>query len=592
MILQALVKHYETLAEQGKVSRQGWCRAKVTYALDIDAEGRLLGLIPLKQEEERGKKTVWVPQMMEVPEMAARSSGVLANFLCDNSKYLLGIDKDGSGKRVLECFQAAREKHEAILEQVQSEAAVAVKNFFQTWDPVKAKENPELLENWEDVTAGGNLIFKVEGRREYEESDPILYAHEDPDIRDAWEESLRAAGNETREICLVTGKRAEISRIHTAIRGVQGAQSSGAALVSFNAPSFESYGKEQSFNAPVGKYAMFAYTTALNYLLSQRKYVFMLGDTTILFWAENGEEIYQDLFMGAMEPAEDNQEVLRGIFSNLQAGQGIDVDGIQLNPEQNFCILGLAPNAARLSVRFFYQNHFGTILSNIKKHYEQMEIVRPSWDKIEFPGAWRVLFETVNQKSKDKKPQPNMAASVFESILSGKKYPESLYSNVMIRIRAEQGRITRGRAAIIKACLIRNHGKQWTEEGSFVGLNEQCKDVAYVLGREFAVLEAIQEDASPGINATIKDRYFNSACAAPASVFPILLKLKNSHIRKLETGKRIFYEKILTGLEGMIEVEEERPLAFPRRLSLEEQGMFILGYYHQVQKRFEKKEEK
>ncbi len=582
MILQALVKHYETLAEQGKVSRQGWCQAKVTYALDIDMEGRLLGLISLKWEEERGKKKVWVPQIMEVPEMIARSSGVSANFLCDNSKYLLGIDKDGSGKRVLDCFQAAKEKHETILEHVESEAALAVKNFFKNWNPVRAKENPELLERWEDITAGGNLVFYVETQ----------YAHEDSEIRNAWEKSLQAAGNGTQEICLVTGNRTEISRIHTVIRGVQGAQSSGAALVSFNAPSFESYGKEQSFNAPVGKYAMFAYTTALNYLLSQRKYVFMLGDTTILFWAEDGEAIYQDLFMESMEPTEDNQEVLRGIFSNLQDGKGIDVDGIQINPEQRFFILGLAPNAARLSVRFFYQNHFGTILSNIKKHYEQMEIVRPAWDKIEFPGVWRVLFETVNQKSKEKKPQPNMAASVFESVLSGKKYPESLYSNVMIRIRAEQGRITRGRAAIIKACLIRNRGKQWTKEGNFVGLNEQCQDVAYVLGREFAVLEAIQEDANPGINTTIKDRYFNSACAAPASVFPILLKLKNSHIRKLETGKRIFYEKMLTGLQGMVEVENEQFAAFPRRLSLEEQGMFILGYYHQVQKRFEKKEDK
>lgn len=582
MILQALVKHYETLLEQGKVSRQGWCQAKVSYALDIDREGKLLGIISLKQEEVRGKKTAWVPQMAEVPEMVARSSGVSANFLCDNSKYLLGIDSDGSGKRVLECFEAAKEKHERILEHAQSEAAVAVKCFFQNWDPMKAKENPELLEKWEDITAGGNLVFYVDTQ----------YAHEDVDIRNAWEQSLREAGNEARRTCLVTGKKAEISRIHTVIKGVFGAQSSGAALVSFNAPSFESYGKEQSFNAPVGKYAMFAYTTALNYLLSQRKYIFMLGDTTIVFWAEDGEEIYQDLFMGAMEPAEDNQEVLRGIFSNLQDGRGIDVDGIHINPEQKFYILGLAPNAARLSVRFFYQNHFGTILSNIKMHYEQMDIVRPSWDKIEFPGVWKVLFETVNQKSKDKKPQSNMAASVFESVLSGKRYPESLYSNVMIRIRAEQGRITRGRAAIIKACLIRNHGRKWTEEGSFVGLNEQCGDVAYVLGREFAVLEAIQEDANPGINATIKDRYFNSACAAPASVFPILLKLKNSHIRKLEAGRRIFYEKMLTGLQGMIEVKDEHPAAFPRRLSLEEQGMFILGYYHQVQKRYEKKEEK
>ncbi len=582
MILQALVSHYETLAEQGKVSRQGWCQAKVTYALELDTEGNLLGTIPLRREENRGKKTVWGPQPMEVPEMVSRSSGISANFLCDNSKYLLGIDNEGSGKRVLECFQAAKEKHERILERTEGKTAAAVKNFFAGWDPMKAKENSVLLEKWEDITAGGNLVFYVENQ----------YAQEDTEIRAAWEQSLQETGNETKGICLVTGKETEISRIHTVIRGVQGAQSSGAALVSFNAPSFESYGKEQSFNAPVGKYAMFAYTTALNYLLSQRNYVFMLGDTTILFWAEDGEAAYQDLFMGAMEPKEDNQEVLRGIFSNLQEGRGIDVDGIQINPEQRFFILGLAPNAARLSVRFFYQDHFGNILSNIKTHYEQMEIVRPSWDNIEFLGIWKVLFETVNQKSKEKKPQPNMAASVFEAVLSGRKYPESLYSNVMIRIRAEQGRITRGRAAIVKACLIRNHGKQWTEEGSFVGLNEQCQDIAYVLGRQFAVLEAIQEDANPGLNATIRDRYFNSACAAPASVFPVLLKLKNSHIRKLETGKRIFYEKILTELQGMVEVKEGQAAAFPRRLSLEEQGMFILGYYHQVQKRYTKKEEK
>lgn len=582
MILQALVGYYETLAEQERGSRRGWCRAKVSYALDIDVEGNLLGVISLKQEVERGKKTAWIPQMIEVPEMVSRSSGVSANFLCDNSKYLLGIDKDGTGKRILECFQAAKEKHCNLLEAINNETAVAVKNFFLKWNPDEAKENPDILEKWEDITAGGNLIFYVGAK----------YAQEDMQIRSMWEEKLRIEEEETKEVCLVTGERAEISRIHTAIKGVQGAQSSGAALVSFNAPSFESYGKEQSYNAPVGKYAMFAYTTALNYLLAQREYVFMLGDTTIIFWAEDGEEMYQSLFRDSMEPTEDNQEVLKGVFSNLQEGRSIDIEGIQINPEQRFYILGLAPNAARLSVRFFYQNDFGNILSNLQEHYEQMKIIRPSFDEYEYLGVWRMLAETVNQKSKDKKPQPNMAASVFEAILSGKKYPESLYSNVMIRIRAEQGRITRGRAAITRACLIRNHGRQWTKEESFVGLNEQCKDAAYVLGREFAVLEAIQEDANPGINATIRDRYFNSACATPASVFPILQKLKNSHIRKLETGKRIYYEKILTELQGKIEVKEGQSIAFPRRLSLEEQGMFILGYYHQVQKRYEKKEEK
>lgn len=584
MILQALTKHYETLANQGKVSKPGWCRAKVSYALDIDTDGSLLGAITLKQEELRGKKTVLAPQAIEVPAMVARSSGVSANFLCDNSKYILGIDSDGTGKRIQECFEVAREKHRDILKATDNETAKAIINFFERWEPEKAREHSELVDKWDDITASGNLIFYVGAE----------YAQDNEEIKQAWEKSReneRGENESVKSICLVTGKKEEISRIHNTIRGVQGAQSSGAALVSFNAPSFESYGKEQSYNAPVGKYAAFAYTTALNYLILQRDYVVTLGDNTVVFWAEEGEEVYQKTFLDFIEPKEDNQEVLKGVFTNLQIGQAVDIEGIKINADQKFHILGLAPNAARLSVRFFYQDSFGNILSNLQKHYKRMEIVRPAWDNWEYPGVWRMLMETVNQKSKEKKPHSNMAASVLEAILSNRRYPESLYSNTLIRIRAEQGKITRGRAAIVKAHLIRNYENQWIKEGTFVGLNEACNNTAYILGREFAVLEAIQEDANPGINATIKDRYFNSACATPAAVFPILLKLKNSHIRKIE-NKEIYYEKMLTELQGKIEIREGQTNAYPRRLSLEEQGMFILGYYHQVQKRFEKKEEK
>ena len=581
MILQALVKHYEDLEKQEKVPKRGWCHAKVSYALDIDKDGSLLGIIPLKQEETKGKKMIWVPQPKEVPEMVSRASGVLANFLCDNSKYILGIDGDGIGDRTLECFEATKKKHLDILADVHSVAAEAVKNFFQSWNPEYAKENVDISDKWEDVTAGGNLIFYIEG----------IYAQEDEDIRKAWKKYVENSDGEVESICLVTGRKEGISRIHNVIKGVQGAQSSGALLVSFNAQSFESYGKGQSYNAPVGKYATFAYTTALNYLLSQKEYIFTLGDTTILFWAEGGKESYQRLFGICMEPVADNQEEIKGIFLNLQEGHAIDIEGIEINPKQKFYILGLSPNAARLSIRFFYQDNFGNILTNIKKHYNRMDIVRPSWDNQRYIGIWRMLMETVNQNSKDKKPRPNMASSVFHSILSNGRYPENLYEGVLIRIRAEQGRITRGRAGIIKAHLIRNYNSKLVKEEKFMGLNEQCSNTAYVLGREFAVLEAIQEEANPGINTTIRDRYFNSACATPASIFPILFKLKNSHIRKIEK-KKIHFEKILTDLQGEIEVREDGVSAYPHRLSLEEQGMFILGYYHQVQKRFEKKEDK
>lgn len=577
MILQALVKHYENLADEGKLSREGWCEAKVSYAVCLSKEGEITGIVPLKEEVERGKKKVLLPQFCVVPEMVTRSSGVSANFLCDNSKYILGIDSEGSNPRTIECFRAAKEKHLTVLQSTEGELARAIRLYFEKWNPQNAGQCEAVKEHWEEVTDGGNLIFGM----------GVEYAHENLFIKEAWEKSRNVSEVGEKGICLVTGKKSEISRIHKAIKGVPGAQSSGAALVSFNASSFESYGKEQSYNAPVGKYAEFAYTTALNYLLNQRDYTFQLGDSMVVFWAERGEQVYQDMFMIAADPKPDNQEEIKGLFENLKKQRPINIEGIQLNPEQKFYVLSLAPNAARLAVRFFYENSFGNILNNLLKHYERMKIIRPSWEEKEYIGVRQMLFETVNQKSKDKSPVPNMAAMVLQAILSGGRYPASLYTDTLIRIRAEQGNVTWGRCAIIKAYLIQNY--QWEKGENYMGLNEESKETAYVLGRLFSVLESIQLDANPGINATIRDRYFNSACATPASVFPVLIKLKNSHMKKLERdkgGAKVYYEQLLT------KIIEKLGEQFPNRLSLEEQGKFILGYYHQVQKKYEKKGEK
>lgn len=577
MILQALVNHYENLEKQGKVDQEGWCKAKVSYAVNLSRDGEILGILSLKIEEERGKKKVWVPRQIKVPEMVTRSSGVLANFLCDNSKYILGIDAEGTNQRVRDCFEAAKKKHLSLLREIEGEMAEAVRRFFETWDPEKASECAEIKERWEDITDGGNLIFCM----------GINYAQDDTFIQKAWENARNKSSEDGQTgICLVTGKEAEISRIHKTIKGVPGAQSSGAALVSFNAPAFESYGKEQSYNAPVGKYAEFAYTTALNYLLNQREYTFQLGDSMIVYWSESAEEEYQAAFFGAADPKPDNQEEIKGIFDNLKTGMPVSIGNFTLDPDQRFYILSLAPNAARLSVRFFYQDSFGNILKNLSAHYERMSIVKPSWESREYMGVRDMLSETVNQNSKDKTPVPNMAALVLQAILSGARYPASLYTDVLIRIRAEQGNVTWGRAGIIKAYLIRNGN--WKEGENYMGLNEESMEPAYVLGRLFSVLESIQMDANPGIKATIRDRYFNSACATPASIFPVLIKLKNSHMKKLERdkgGAKVYYEKLLTELMGKLD-------EYPKRLSLEEQGKFILGYYHQVQKKYEKKEEK
>ena len=581
MILQALAKHYENLAAEGKVSKEGWCEAKVSYAIELMPDGNVKGFISLKTEEERGKKKVWVPTTRMVPQMVTRSSGVSSNFLCDNSKYMLGFDKDGSSKRVLECFQAAKEKHLELLEQAEGEMAASIKAFFEMWNPEEEEEKLKESEIWEALTDGGNLIFYMNG----------CEAQEDEEIKELWNEKQNSCDGEEggkTGICLVTGKKAEISRIHRTIKGVPGAQSSGAALVSFNAPAFESYGKEQSYNAPVGKYAEFAYTTALNYLLSQKNYTFQLGDTMVVYWAENGQKAYQDVFSFALVPTVDNRETIREIFDCIKKDQPIKVEDIEMDSEQRFYILGLAPNAARLSVRFFYQDSFGKILEHISEHYERMKIVQPPWETREYMSIRDMLMETVTQNSRDKSPIPNMATMVMQAVLSGGRYPASLYTDTLIRIRADQGdrKLSWGRAAILKAYLIRN--TNWKEGVNYMGLNKENSEQPYLLGRLFAVLEFIQKDTNPGIKATIRDRYFNSACATPASVFPVLIKLMNSHIKKLERdnpGAKISYENQLTEIMGKLD-------EFPRRLTLEEQGKFDLGYYHQVQDKYTKREDR
>lgn len=231
MILQALVKYYEDLERQEKLPKQGWCQAKVSYGINLSTDGDIKNILWLKEERQAGKKQIWISQTMKVPAMLTRSSGVAANFLCDNSKYMLGIDKSGTGKRITECFEAAKEKHLKLLKNTSGEMAQAICAFFYKWNPEKAKENAAVLENWEEITDGGNLIFCMDKK----------YAQDDKEIEQIWNVESKQSETDISGICLVTGEKTEISRIHRNIKGVPGAQSSGAALVSFNAPSFESY---------------------------------------------------------------------------------------------------------------------------------------------------------------------------------------------------------------------------------------------------------------------------------------------------------------------------------------------------------------
>ena len=581
MILQALTDYYKVLAEKGILAAPGWGVGKISFALCLSSAGALEQVISLQTEQPRGKKMVTAPRLVPLlPAPVKRSSGVSANFLWDNASYLLGIDNKGKPQRSLDCFAAARKLHEALLGEVDSPAAKAVVAFFRTWDPAGAGEHPALQEYLEEILAGGNLLFRYENR----------FLHEDPAVRQAWEEHYHAEKGGPQGICLVTGERGPVENVHPAIKNVAGAQSSGAALVSFNAPAFCSYGKEQNLNAPTGRFAAFAYTAALNHLLADREHVFRIGDTTVVCWAKGGGDGYQALFGGAFlgNPVPYSEEDLRGMVKSLCDGESVLFSEENLDPNMDFYILGLSPNAARLSVRFFLRNTFGGFLQNIQAHNRRLEIVRPAYDKFAELPLWKVLSETVNGNAKDKSPAPDLAGEVLRSVLTNTRYPATLLLGVTLRIRAER-EITRGRAAILKAYYQKNPNPNVPEEVLTVSLKESSSNTPYVLGRLFSVLEAIQEAANPGINATIKDKYFNAAAATPAIIFPILIHLSQKHLKKIRgtnAGLAIFYDRQLTDLLSRMDE------SYPPRMNLPQQGAFQLGYYHQTQARYRKKEEK
>lgn len=589
MILQALVDYYEALAAQGRVAKPGWGIAKISYALNLDKQGRLLNLISLKLTKQKGKKAVEVPQSILLPEATKRTAGVAAQFLWDNAKYVLGLDASGKAERSKQCFEAMAQKCQEILAAAVGEKAAALKAFFASWQPEAAHDNALLQPYMEDLLSSANLMFKVEGES----------VEQDEEIRKAWDAYKSQQASDTAQgICLVTGKKAPVARLHPNIKGLYGAQSSGAALVAFNALAYESYEHKQGDNAPVSEYAAFAYTTALNTLLASERNYLRIGEMTVVFWAEgadkDNEDVFGDIFSSENKIIENAD--LQGFFEKVSQGQAFSVKDYLVKPENKFYILGLSPNAARISVRFFFADTFGDFIKNYEQYFREFEIIKPSFDNRVNVPLWQILQETANKNSKDKAASPLLAGAVLRSILSGIKYPEALYQNTILRAKADQDnpdknitKISRIKAAIIKACLLRNYKNN--EEVVTVALNEECKKVPYVLGRLFAVLEDLQEKANPGINSTIKDRYFNSACATPSVTFPLLTKLANTHLKKIsaQRGTVIYFEKLIGELMNKLEVENN---AMPARLSLPEQGEFVLGYYHQVQKRFEKREEK
>ncbi|MEI6055337.1 MAG: type I-C CRISPR-associated protein Cas8c/Csd1 [Lentisphaerota bacterium] len=578
MILQALKDYYDRKTD---LPRQGFEKKEIPYILVLDSAGKPIALN--ETYEGTGKQRKAKPYI--VPQAVKRASNIAANLLWDNPEYALGIPIKGSPERVQEQHQKFKERIDE-LGDIDDAGLKVIKLFLQVSDKKALLENfgeayKNLLED-----KNGNLSFQLAG-----EAELIL---ENQKIRNAIE-SMLFDEDSIKQICLVSGEDEVIERLHSSIKGVAGAQSSGANIISFNLDAFRSYGKEQGGNSPVGKRAAFAYTTALNHLLSKDSTQKMLvGDATTVFWASKETNLENEWSFFFRDPPKDDPDrgtrAVESLFNSIKTG------ALSTEAQNRFYVLGLAPNASRISIRFWIVNTVAGMAEKIAQHFEDIRIVHGPKES-DFLSLFRLLVSTASQGKSENIP-PNLAGDTIRSILEGLPYPETLLQALVRRNRAEQSKkdkngraepnVTYPRAAFIKACInrkIRFYNQNIKEELK-MSLDSTNTNIGYRLGRLFAALEKIQEEASPGINATIRDRFYGAASGTPVTVFPNLMRLKNHHLAKLESqGRRINFERLIgeiasAGIDGNT--------GFPATLAIADQGKFAIGYYHQRQDFFTK----
>lgn len=590
MILQALAGYYQRMAEEGddNIAQDGFEKKEIPFLIILDRQGAFVDLQDTREGDGKKKHS----RTFMVPKGVKKTSGIAANFLWDTPNYVIGVPKLDAKKDAEVQQKRALEQQERFIEvirerfpePVEDEGVRAVLAFLEQEDYASLFAHP----SWKEIAESGpNITFKLE-------SDSGLVCQRGAVIN-AVSGIANTGGSEAgeRQTCLVTGEDDVPVRLHSSIKGVWGAQSSGANIVSFNLGAFCSYGKGQGLNAPVGKKAEFAYTTALNNLLLKgSRQRLQVGDCSTVFWAEKKsqmEDVFADLFG---EPAKENPDQLNAAVQSLFEAPKTGAPPLE-DDYTRFYVLGLAPNAARIAVRFWQASTVGETAHNIKRHFEDCDIIHGPNQPLHL-SLFRLLVSTAVQGKSENIP-PNLAGDFMKAILAGTPYPKSALVAVINRTKAEQSKkdqngksvqnVTYPRAALIKALLTREtryYKKSEKEVG--MSLDSGNTNVGYRIGRLFAVLEKIQEEASPGISATIRDRFYGAASSTPVTAFPHLMKLKNHHLAKLENrGRAVNLEKLIGEImDGVTD--------FPSHLSLQDQGRFAVGYYHQRQDFFTKKE--
>lgn len=574
-MLAALAHAYDRMAEQGLVPPYGYSTENISFVISLNSDGTP-ACIPIDIRDPVGKKKR--PSRVAVPMSGKRTSGVSSNFLWDKSSYVLGVTA-GEGKRLTDELAAFKTLHRDALKGTNDEGLLALLTFLDLWTPERFAEWC-----WPEEMLDQNIVFALESER------LDRYLHDRPAAKRIWTQRQGAVDRPAR-ICQVTGEAGPVARLHPSIKGVWGAQSSGASLVSFNLDAFESYGNEQGDNAQVGEAAAFAYGAALNrFLEAGSGHRFQIGDASTVFWADGSNadaENEAEQIFGAMFTKVDDEvqaKAVAPILEKLRAGKPIRDFAPKLADGVKFFVLGLAPNAARLSIRFWVESDFGTIAENYRRFLRDIA-VEPGPRNPEL-GLWGYLVQTAVQRKSENIP-PNLAGDWMRAILTGTPYPLTMLATVLMRIRAD-GEINAERVGILKAVLIGSlHQKP---EDVPVALDPDNSERGYLLGRLFAVYERAQTQALGSVNASIKDKFYGAASAQPAKVFAVLDRNSIPHFSKLaktSPGMKVVLDKLMGEIMDRFTPADD---PFPRTLTARDQALFALGYYHQRQNFFVKHE--
>ena len=569
-ILQALARHYDRLVANDEAPDYGYSFEAISFGIVLLPDGEF-DVLDLRDTSGKTPR----PRRILVPRPATRSVNVVSNFLWDKTAYVFGVKSDQNSKVPIPAQRGEnadfRQLHLRLLARADDVGLQAFLAFLEHWKVENFGKLP-----YADDMLDTNIVFRLDGEQRF--------IHERPTARRVWQDHLAAQG-QTEGRCLVTGEWGAVQRLHPKIKGVKGAQSSGASIVSFNLDAFESFGRHQGNNAPISEQAAFAYTTTLNTLLARTSSRnIQIGDATTVFWAEGAgneaeAEAAEDLFAILAEPQmpTDAAEAVKVADKLAAVADGRPLANVQpkINENTRFFVLGLAPNAARLSVRFWYEDSIGTIARRIGEHWCDIRLEPSPWPAP--PAVWRLLLEAAAQRRAANIP-PTLCGDLMRAILTGSRYPRSLLAALVGRMRADKD-INGRRVAICRGCLARDYRLGFEDEDVPMSLNPDEKNVAYRLGRLFAVYEGVQRAALGNINTTIKDRYFGAASATPASVFPLLERNSANHLaslRKSEKGGLAYwFDKEIDSILGGLDTD------FPRSLRLEEQGRFAIGYHHQ-----------